>query len=331
MKSKILPFAILLCVFANAQEKEELKQNVKAAVTERFPSTRFLDFQYQQYLPTDFDSELFDRAFEEGEIKNHYRFNANSNFIVFSKPRWTITTSLNYKYEAFELNDVENVAGDAIAPYDKKIDFHYLSATLSFTYFSSLFNKPFIYNASFTADGSEKDIERLKGFIGATIILKKTERTMIGVGALIFIDPASPVPVAPTFMMEHRFQNSPWIFDLILPQRLLFHRPIAENGKFSIGTELNGDGFYVYNNNVPGFADVYDYRILELRSGLTYEHHINKTIIATFKTGLSTVFNSRLSERGENTNDYIFSTKQNGTGYFNVGISFMPDFKKKKN
>lgn len=329
MKLKFLPLALFFCAFVNAQEKEEFKEKVKEAVTERFPSTRFLDIQYQQYLPTDFDSELFDQAFEKGEIKNHYRLNANSNFTVFSKPRWNITTSLSYKYEAFELNDVERVNDAAIAPYNQNLDFHYLSATVSFTYFSSLFNKPFIYNASFTADGTEKDVERLKGVVGASIILKKTERTMIGVGAIIFIDPASPVPAAPTFIMEHKFKNSPWIMDLILPQRLLFHRPISQNGKLSLGTEMSGDGFYVYNKT-PGFADVYDYRVLELRSGVTYEHHINNTIIATFKTGLSNVFNSRLSERGENTNDYIFSTKQDGTGYFSLGISFMPNFKKKK-
>ncbi len=329
MKLKFLLLANLLCLFANAQHTQKLKEEVKATLTERFPSTRFFDIQYQQYLPTDFDSELFDNAFEKGEIKNHYRLNTNANITLISKPRWNITSSFNYKYEGFELNDVEYVAGDAVAPFDRTLDFHYLSATLSFTYFSSLFNKPFIYNASFTADGTEKDVERLKGFIGATIILKKTERTTIGVGAIILIDPASPVPAAPTFMMEHKFENSPWIFDLILPQRLMFHRALFENGKISFGSELSGSGFYVYRN-APGFADVYDYRVLELRSGVTYEHHINSTIIAAFKTGLSNVFNSRLTERGENTNDYIYSTKQDGTGYFSIGLSLTPNFKKKK-
>lgn len=326
MKLKFLLLIVFVCLAASAQEKAELKQEVKAAITDKFPSTRLLDVQFQQYLPTDFDSELMGKDFQKGEIKNHYRWNANANFKVYAKPRWNITASLRYKYEVIELNDVENHIPEMIPPKNS-YDFHYLSTALSFTYFSSLSKKPIIYNASIIADGTQKDVERIKGFISATWILKHTERTTIGVGLLVFIDPASPFPLAPIFTTEHQFKNSPWTFDLILPQRLLFKRPVFENGRLSIGSELSSDGFYTYNNQ-PGFASVYDYRQLEIKSGLTYEYKIDNAFIATFKAGLSNVFNSRLTERGESTNDYIFSTKQDGTGYFSVGVSYNPMKKK---
>ena len=88
--------------------------------------------------------------------------------------------------------------------------------------------KPFLYNASVIVDGTEKDAERIKGFFGATIILKKTERTTIGVGLIVLVDPTSPVPASPTFLIDHRFKNSKWSLDFILPQRFLFKRKLIK-------------------------------------------------------------------------------------------------------
>ena len=329
MKLKFLLLSLFFCLFANAQEQATVKENATKAFTNRFPTTRLFDVQYQQYLPTDFESELFDVPYDKGEITNHNRLSVSANLPVIMKPKWNITTSIRYRYESFESTDVASRVDNSIPIYDQKDEFHYLSGALSFTYFSKLFNKPFIYNASVIVDGTEKDAERIKGFFGATIILKKTERTTIGVGLIILVDPTSPVPASPTFMMEHRFENSPWIFDFILPQRLMFKRELFGDGRLSLGTELNANGFYTYVNQ-PGFAKVYDYRVLEINSGLTYEHSFSKSIIGSFRAGFANVFNSRISERGENTSDYIYSSKQDGTGYFSVGFSFNPSFSKKK-
>ena len=68
-----LIFSILTCfffLFAKGQENKELKENVKSAINNRFPTTRMFDLKFENYLPTDFDSELFDNPFEKGEIKD---------------------------------------------------------------------------------------------------------------------------------------------------------------------------------------------------------------------------------------------------------------------
>lgn len=328
MKNEFLFLMTLLCLTVSAQDDGKLKKTVRQEITDRFPSTRVFNIQYQQYAPTDFDSELFDKDFQKGEINNHSKLSFAANIPIYSKPRWTITSSVRYKYETFETKNVTTYLPE-INPLPSKMDYHYLSAALSFTYYAKLFNKPFIYNVSVIGDGTEKDAERVKAIVGGSIILKRTERTTIGVGLVVFIDPTSQVPLAPTFIMNHTFLNSPWTLDIILPQRVLLTRPLFANGKLSLGTELIADGFYTYSNQ-PGFADVYDYRQLEINSGVTYEHVLHKDLIATFKVGLANVFSSRASERGKSTNDYIFSSKQDGTAYFNLGFSYNPFLKKKK-
>ncbi len=327
MKKKLFLFSsALLCFYANAQEAETTKKDFQSAITDKFPFTRVFDIKYTQYMPQDFDSELFGNDFINGRIKNRSKFNAIANLPVIMKPKWSITATANYKYEHAELEqvkDADNMQRAVLNNYD----FHYLSAALSFTYFSKLFGKPFIYNASLIVDGTERDAQRIKGFVGGNIVVKASAKTKMTVGLIVLIDPASPVPAAPVFTLEHKF-NSGWIADIILPQRLFMKHDLFKNGRVYLGSELIADGFYLQSSQ-PGFAKVYDYRQLEVRSGITYEYWFSDGLIATFKTGLSNVFNSKITERGESTNDYIFSTKQDGTGYFSLGFSFNPFSQKK--
>lgn len=324
MRKQFVVFSTVFLSFAaNAQDETAVKKEVRKEIADKFAVARVFDVQYQQYLPSDYDAKLFGREYESGEIQNRMKLRVAANIPFLRKPRWTLTSSFNYKYESFELADVANRQDASIPVYSKTMDFHYLSAAVSFTYFARLFKKPFIYNFSVIADGTEKDVQRLKGLFAATLVLKKTERTTMTAGIIGLLDPASVVPVLPVFTLEHRFENSPWTFDFILPQRLFFKRPLFENGRLSLGTELASEGFYVALNQ-PGLARVYDFRQLELRSGITYEHKLHKSVIATFKGGIANVFNSRLTERGKSTNDYIYNTTQDGTGYFSVGVSFNP-------
>lgn len=331
MKKNVFLFSsAFLCLFVNAQEQKEIKKGMQAAIADKFPFTRVLDVQYMQYLPSDFDSELFGEDFQEGTIQEHSRLRVSANLPVIMKPKWNITTSLIYMYDNYNFKDVHNTGRYNNAPLPNgKHDFHYLSGSLSFTYFSKLFNKPFLYNASIFTDGTEQSAERLKGFIGTTLVIKRTAQTTITTGLLVFIDPASPVPVTPIFTLEHKFKDSKWVFDCILPQRILFKRDVFKNSRISLGSELAPSGFYVYLSQ-PGFADVYDYRQLEVRTGLTFETLLAKDLIAYGKAGWANTFNSRVTERGELTSNYILSTTQDGTGYLSFGMSFNPFAKKSK-
>lgn len=324
MKKTICLFSsVFLCLFVKAQDNGEVKKNMQATIADKFPGTRTFDLQFLQYLSSGFDNKLFGKDFQEGEIKSHSRFRFGANIPVIRQPKWNLTSSFVYRYDAYDMQNVIN-KGDAQQPaFNQKHEYHYLSGGISFTYFSTLFKKPFIYNASILVDGSEKDAEWVKGFLGASWIFKRTPSTTMSVGALIFFDPSSPVPMAPTFSLEYKFRNSPWILDFILPQRLLMKRSLFTNGRLSLGTELTGDNFYVYTPTPP----VYNFRQMELRTGITYEHNINGVIL-TFKSGFSSFFESKLTEKGKTASNYILEVNRKSPGYFSIGASYNP-FKKK--
>ena len=141
---------------------------------------------------------------------------------------------------------------------------------------------------------------------------------------LAILDPSTPIPVVPIFSYNQKFKNSAWEFDLILPQRIAFRRPVGQKSRLTIGAFFDGDnGFYV-DVNEPNLAGNFFYNQLKIDGGIIYEYKLSKNLIATFQGGIRQFANNRLVENGEPNNDYIYKNEQDITGYFNVGVSFNP-------
>lgn len=327
-KSKIFIFLVCtyiillligICSIAKAQSIDTLKKEVRAQIVDKFPSRRNFDLQYEQLGSGNYTPEFRDGNTEPGRITNHYRFNAAVNFLLYKNGPLSVSATGKYKYESFELTDAQNNSSSLFT----KSDFQLFSGALNVGYLSRLFGKVIIYSGSIIADASDENLGRIKGIGAATMILKSTKYTSIAVGLAGVIDATSPFPVLPIFSYQQKFENSAWSMDLILPQRIMFKRRLSENGRISIGTEFNNEQLYVKLNRYD-LRNVYDYRQAELKSGMMYEYRIAKNLIASFKGGISNAVISKVTAKGESTNDYLFKTKQNTTGYINIGISFNP-------
>ncbi|WP_339887116.1 hypothetical protein [uncultured Flavobacterium sp.] len=320
---------LFISIAINAQVNDSIfKEKAEKELKAEFPSFRMVNLEYTQTGKSDFSSQLFDEDFQTGTLKNIKTVNLGINLPVYKKKKLTVTTSLNYKFNEFEFSDLQNIATIPSFQQNNLITFHNFSTALSATYFSTLFKKPIIYNTSIIADGNQEGFERIKGLVGFSFILKRTDRVTMTLGAIAFVDPTAQIPFFPTFTYNYKFKNSVWDFDFIMPQRILFRRPIGNKGRISIGSMLNSNGFYVNIDN-PNFPAVAEYSQLEINSGLIYEHQLSKNFIATFKGGISSFVSSRLTEKAQPNSDYFYKNEQTAKGYFNVGISFNPTPKKK--
>jgi hypothetical protein len=323
MKSRIISVLIVFTsLHTIAQEKEPGIKTFGKALVDKFPTTRTFDVQYEQLGPSNYNSDLFGNNFERGRIESHNRFKAAFNlpFYASKSKQFVLTTSLRYKYETYEFGDIYNYTSMQTYSRDRQ-ELHLWGGSLSATYMTSLFKKPVIYNATATVDGDEDGFQRLKGFVSAVIVLKRTPSTTITLGALALLDPSSIVPVTPLFSVNHKFNNSKWDMDFILPQRLLFRRELLENGRISFGTELNTESFYL-NLNTSNLNGVYELNQLELKSGITYEYCFTPKIIAFVKGGVNNVVSARITEKGERTNRYVYDQKEDAQGYVRIGVSY---------
>ncbi|MDQ0594859.1 hypothetical protein QFZ37_003228 [Chryseobacterium ginsenosidimutans] len=294
----------------SAQTRDSIPQKVAAYVAEKFPIARDFNVEFTQVTPYKFSSKLYDADLPETKVNNFSQVKVSSNINLIKTQKWILSTNLNYRYTAINTES-------SISEYPKQNDFHYHSETLSFTYFSKLFNKMTIYSANFSVDGSEQHFERMRGMVTGTMILKANAKTKMTVGLVGIIDPSSQVPVIPTFSYEHKFDNG-LIADIILPKRILIKKNISENGRISLGSEMENTSFYIYDKD-----RTYEFRQLEINSGAIYEHKIG-SFTGTVKTGLRSVPNSRIFEKNESFKNYFFEASPKTSFYFNIGISYNP-------
>lgn len=293
-----------------------------AYIAEKFPITRVLNIEYNQITPYNFSSQLRGQELPESKVKNSYRAKISANINLVTAQKFVLSTNLNYRYIS-AITEINDPAG---SPYfGNKEDYHYHSESLSLTYFSKLFNKMMIYSASVSVDGSEQHFERLRGIATATIVLKANAKTKMTVGLLVAIDPSVQSPVIPTFTYEHKF-NHGLIADVILPKSIYLRKRMGENGRLSVGSELDGASVYLYN--IDHTDKKYEFRQVEINTGLMYEHYLGNSFVATVKGGAKSMVVSRAFEKSESFGSYIFKAQPQTTFYVSAGLSFDPFIKK---
>lgn len=323
---RIIYFALLILASlqVSAQEEDPTMKGFIKGVKRNFPITRTFDLQYDQFGPANYDSKLFGQKQEKGRFDSHNRLKLAVNLPLYKSKsqRFVLTNTYLYKYESYGFGSIYNFNSNTTHTRSTQ-DFHYFAGALSATYVSSFFSKPIIYNATIIADGNQENIQRIKGFATASLVLKKTANTTITAGLLVIADPSSIVPVAPLFTYNHRFVDSKWQIDVILPKSILLRRELLENGRISFGTEFDSENFYL-NLKKPQLNGIYEVNSLELKSGVTYEYHLDRKVIGTFKAGINNVISTRVTEKGERTDKYIYENKQDAQVYFRLGLSYNP-------
>ncbi len=337
MKNIITPvLTIFISLCTSAQEiKDSLQQKTAQQPKERFLETNLINFEVSESLDRNFSSELEGLELSDGKITNQKNYILSTNIPVYKKDGWELSTSLSYQFNQFNFQNIKNNYPYETSPivFEQNgiLDFHYFSTELTATYFTTLFNKiPIIYNASILVDASDKRLGRVKGSLGFTLLVKGTDRTIIGIGAIGNIDVSTQTPILPVFLFKHAFKNPKWELIVLLPRKVFLRKSTGNNGRLSLGGTLGSSVFYVNSNN-PLLDDLFEYNQLELKAGLLYEHRFNDFLIGRIQGGVNNVFNSILLEKGSSAGNYIYKNTQNAAAYFKVGLSIDPFANKKSN
>lgn len=316
----ILLFALTGTTSAVAQtHSDTIRMKAGKYITNKFPSTQFLDFQYEQFFPTDYTSTLNDKDMQKGTLNSQKRFKAALNFPIYMKEKLTISSSWRYKYETLSFRNVEsNLVNGIGLQHDNHEDLHFFSGALSFTYRSMLLHKNIVYNANLITDGSHKGFERLSATLLAVMVMKRNQTTTITLGAQLNTSPTAIFFILPVFSLEHKFNDS-WMLDLAFPKYGYIRKDVFGFGRLSAGIRYEGELFFTYPKQT-GFMDTYTYNRNEIRTELMYEHHLSKNFIVTFRGGGTNVFWEQMEVK--NSSDKLIKTSQDMNMFFNVGVSY---------
>ncbi|PWV55888.1 hypothetical protein [Chitinophaga sp. S165] len=300
-----------------AQDSLSLPKRAERNAASRLAIARPLNIEFIYSAPYNFTSEQIGKALPESRVTNFTQLKMSANYNFIKRKNWLMGATAGYRYTSVGA-DITHPGG-SIKTTDG--DFHYFFSAVNFSYFSTLFNKKTIYTSSLLVDGSEKHVERVKGMLTGNIVLKANQRTKLTVGLLVNIDPSSQAPVMPTFSYEHKFNNG-LIADVIFPKSIYLRKYLMANGRLSLGAELDRTGFYLYN--LDSTDQRYEYRQLDINSGLMYEHIIANHFVLTAKTGMKMTTSGRIFRKEDSFGSPVYQTTPDPTFYFNIGISFNP-------
>lgn len=295
-----------------------IQRRAMAFAADKFAIARPLNIEFTYAAPYSYTSDREGKSFQGGKVTGFSQMKVSSNINFVKKKSWTLGATLGYRYTVAGADIFDPFTGGAKSVDN---DFHYLFSSVNFSYFSTLFNKRVIYASSLLVDGSDKHIERVKGLITGTMILKANQRTKMMAGILVNIDPSAQTPLLPTFSYEHKFNNG-FVADIILPKSLYLRKYLHPNARISLGSEIDRTSFYLYN--IDGTDQRYEYRQLDINSGLTFEQVIVRQFVFTLKTGMRLTTSGRLFRKEDSFGDPVFETRPDPAYYINVGISFNP-------
>lgn len=299
------------------KDSVNLPKRAKTYAADKFAIVRPLNIEFTHSTPYNFTSKRGNTSIPESRVNDFTQAKVSANFNFIKRKTWLLGATLSYRYTSAEA-DMTNPFTEEVKTVNDQ--FHYLSSSVNFSYFSTLFKKRTIYSSSIIVDGSDQHFERVKGLFTGVMVLKANQKTKMTVGLMVNIDPSAQTPVIPIFTYEHKFNNG-LIADITLPKSIYLRKYVFNAGRVSLGTELDRTSFYLYN--IDGTSQRYEYRQLDINSGLIYEHAIGNFVF-TGKTGMKFTPSGKLLRKEDSFNDAVYEIKPEASFYFNVGVSFNP-------
>ncbi|MES2827074.1 MAG: hypothetical protein V4687_02925 [Bacteroidota bacterium] len=296
-----------------------LPKRVVTSIADKFAITRPLNFEFAHAVPYTYKSERGSDKLPDSRVTKFEQTKVSANFSFIKRKTWLLGATLGYRGTYIEAEIAQPGVSENLI---LKNDFHYLFSAFSFTYFSTLFKKRTFYSSTILFDGSEKHIERVKGIFTGTMLLTANQKTKMTVGFLVNVDQSAQTPIIPTFSYEHKFNNG-LIADITLPRSMYLRKFVLNRtGRLSLGMELDQTTFYLYK--LESNDQKFEYRQLDINSGMVYEHAVGKYFMLTAKSGMKLTPNGRLFRKEDTFGDPLYQIKPDPTFYFNVGISFNP-------
>jgi len=331
-KSSLIICLLLSTVFIYAQESssaipDSTSFKAYAYLTNQFSILRPLNVEYTYAAPTNFVSKVDNNDDTHGNRINHYsQIKVTSNINFIKQKNWVLGANVGYKKTDINL--------DLMNPQLQQkelvnINAHFFYGSINFAYSTKLFEKNAYFTSSIIADGSDEYFGRVKGLVTGNISLKSTNKTRILVGLILNIDQSSNTPIFPMFSLHHKFDNG-IVADILLPKQIYFRKHLFDRSRLSLGTELDSNSFYLNQFNSSSTPQKFEYRQIDLYSGLKYEYLLRDNFILFTRVGVKSLVRNGVFNKKDKFNDHVFSTEQDPHFYFNVGISYNPFIKTKR-
>jgi len=286
----------------------------------RYPSFKLVTIQKDYFGDSDYKVYSKNGDLEhEGELSSN-RFNISAIIPLYSKNKLSMHAGITYTRESTAY--FNKTAADLY--HKSHWNTNDFDAAFSVMYKGKLFNRPIFHRVSVLFGSSNFiGIKKLTGSFSTSMILKASSETLTTLGAFVNLDQSSLVPFFPLFSYWHKFNNSLWELDAVLPQKMIFRRSGVLNGWVSTGVELNGNSFFLKQDARMQFrAGNYEWLSTDIYMHLGYDYLLGKNLLLGLKGGYKNSLSTRLIKVNEKVNDYRSRTKISAP-FFNINAAFV--------
>jgi hypothetical protein len=295
-------------------------EEIRSYVARNFSEARTFNLYWETNPSHSYTLKQNGNETEEGKMhyENTVKFAATVPIILAKK--FSLYANGQANFYMFETSRNTDGLPSAIFP-DNDENYSYYRGTLSGTYRTTLFRKPFILNATFSGDGWNSSFEKLQGTLSAIVVLKNTATTSFSVG-LYGMTLFNQVPAFPIIAYSHQF-NPHLSIDVTLPSRANLRYQFLNNHRLSLGASMESELFYL-RPNIDGLPETCLYSKSNIKPEIVYEYIINKHFYLIARAGATQIIESGLyntNRKGIDGDPYIEYT-QPMTPFFNVGFSY---------
>lgn len=337
-KISLIIFFVMISVCAQAQktslsaEQPGIPDSVKVAATEQaalmFPRLRQFTITHEENGVGKIRSRLNGNDMFEGDFRSS-RTKINFDLPVIQRKTSNVVASLGVIHQFYELSNSKSF--DLQNPvYDNNTYMPMVSTGLTYIKTQSLFGKQLTFIASAGGIFNPSMDRSQFTFTGiATVPLIQSANTRLTGGAVILIDPASPVPFFLIVNYFHKFKN--WNMDLMvdLPYRIALRKEMTPKMSLTFVNELGGsNSFFEFANPISDLpTQKLTLSSLEIKSGLMAEYRLTKKAVISLSTGVNYMVNSKIREANSKPNDYFLANKHTPVPFVQLGFSLLPFWK----
>ena len=157
------------------------------------------------------------------------------------------------------------------------------------------FGKPLMLTGMGTGNFSQYGYENASGMLSGILMVTRSQRTVLGLGAVYMLGTAVSWPLYPVFIYTHKFDDR-WSVNLMEAYNYLYYQA-SPTVKYALGMELESDIFY-FRPKTVGLPEKAMYTQVSERLGLFADIQATKEISLNLGAGIDVPFYGRLRESG---------------------------------
>ncbi len=310
----------------------ELPDSIKAIMAEQaalmYPRLRQLTITHEENGVGRMTSELNGEKFSKSDFRSSGT-TINFNMPVFQRGTHAVVANIGGMHRRFETSNVRNYDAQNTL-FDDDLSVPMLSAGLGYVHTANLFDKNITFSAMANGIFTPSFDQSQFVFTGIAIVpFIQRPTTRLSVGAIVLINPASPVPFFFMASYFHKFKSCDLDLMVDLPYRASLRKSLGSNASLTFFNELGGtNAFFDFKH--PGNSQLsreLTFSTLEIKSGLMAEYRINRKAVVSLSAGANFMANSKIRESNSKPKDYFFRNEHKPVPFVQVGFSLLPFWK----